>query len=240
VSSFELVRFSSPEELARAAASAWLDQLRAVSNAKRPYCVALSGGRIAGRFFEVVASQAQGQGALFAPAHFFWGDERCVPPDDAESNYRLADESMLRPLSIPANQVHRVRGEDSPGQAASQAEAELRRFAAPDPRGQPVLDLVFLGMGEEGHVASLFPGESAEEISSPAVFRHVVGIKPPPNRITLGYAAIAAAREVWLLASGSGKAAALSEAIAGTGRTPLCRVLQSRQQTRIFTDLPVG
>jgi 6-phosphogluconolactonase len=95
-------------------------------------------------------------------------------------------------------------------------------------------------MGEEGHVASLFPGESPEVMASPAVFRHVVGTKPPPNRITLGYAGIAAAREVWLLASGAGKAGALSEAIAGTGRTPLCRVLQSRQQTRIFTDLPVG
>ena len=111
----------------------------------------------------------------------------------------------LGPLGIPAHHIHRIRGETPPGAAAAQAETELRDLAPPGQGGQPVLDLVFLGMGEEGHVASLFPGEPPEIVASPAVYRPVTASKPPPRRITLGYPAIAAARQVWVLAAGPGK-----------------------------------
>jgi 6-phosphogluconolactonase len=99
--------------------------------------------------------------------------------------------------------------------------------------------LVFLGLGENGHVASLFPEESESEMADPAVYRAVVAVKPPPRRITLGYAALAAARQVWVLASGAGKEDALRDSLAPNGRTPLARVLQRRAQTRIFTDIRV-
>ena len=93
-------------------------------------------------------------------------------------------------------------------------------------------------MGEDGHVASLFPGEREADGASPAVFRAVMNSpKPPPNRVTLGYAAIAAAKQVWVLTSGAGKEAALRESLSPTGRTPLARVLRARSDARVFTDI---
>jgi len=95
---------------------------------------------------------------------------------------------------------------------------------------------VFLGMGEEGHVASLFPGEPEEIAASPAVYRPVTVPKPPPRRITLGYPAIRAARQVWVLAAGPGKAPALRQSLDPAGNTPLARVLKERRHTCILTD----
>lgn len=230
----ELVTFSSPEELARSVAAAWLEKLRYLT---APQCVALDGGRVAGLFFTEVARICKEGFKPAVPVHFFWGDERCVQPEDPDSNFRLANERMLKPLRVPPAQIHRIRGEQPPQMAALEAEGELRRFAPPGPNGQPVLDLVFLGMGEEGHTASLFPGEPPELRSSPAVFRPVVASKPPPHRITLGYQALAAAREAWLLASGSGKEQALRRALAGHQDTPLGYLLAMRSHTRVFTDL---
>jgi|ERR1051325_3733211 6-phosphogluconolactonase len=255
----EIKHFDNADQLAQAAAADWLKELAARAGDGARYCVALSGGRIARVFFSAVAELAKSLPGIMAPVHFFWGDERCVPPNDPESNFRLARECLLEPLGIPANQIHRVRGEDAPEVGASEAEAELLRvaphFSSPrsspqdaftqhatrnTPTVQPVLDLVFLGMGEDGHTASLFPGESEETMASPAVFRAVVGPKPPPNRITLGYGVLAAARRVWVLASGSGKEQALRESLAPDGQTPLARVLKLRKQTTIFTDLTVA
>ena len=209
------------------------------SNPKKPYCVALSGGRIAKRFCSAVANLAKTRPSLFGSVHFFWGDERCVPPTDPESNFALAQELLLRPLQVPEQQIHRIRGEERPESAAASAEAEIKQIAVLNSEGQPVLDLIFLGMGEDGHVASLFPGEPEEITRNKAIFRPVVAVKPPPNRITIGYAAIAAAKQIWVLASGAGKEAALRESLSETGKTPLARVIKLRAQTKIFTDIAV-
>jgi 6-phosphogluconolactonase len=233
---FELIRFDGPDRLAQAVAADWLKSLRLTAGGSAPYCIALAGGRITIRFFAEVSSLGKAQG-IPGSVHFFWSDERCVPPDSPDSNFALAREHLFRPLKLPDRQIHRLRGEAPPQQAAAEGEAELRALAPSVPGSQPVLDLVFLGMGEDGHVASLFPGESGDTMSSQVVFRLVVGPKPPPNRITLGYPAIAAAREVWVLASGAGKEAALRESFSPNGRTPLARVLNLRHQTRIFTDI---
>lgn len=231
----ELKHFGSALELAGQCAaefSSWATRSAA------PVSVAVSGGRIAKEFFSVVARLARERGHSLAHVHFFWADERCVPPTDAESNYRIATELLFQPLGLPAASIHRLRGEDEPEAAARAAEAELRRIAPANGAGQPVLDLVLLGMGEDGHVASLFPGESEAVMDSPAVYRAVTASKPPPRRITLGYAAIAAAREVWVMASGAGKEAALRESLSPVGQTPLARILRARNRTRIFSDIP--
>ena len=138
-------------------------------------------------------------------------------------------------LKIPESQVHRMLTERDEAFAVQQAEAEICRVAELNDQGQPVLDLVFLGMGEYGHVASLFPGDT-EALETLALYRAVTGPKPPPRRITLGYPALAAAREVWVLASGVGKKEALQASLEPTGNTPLARVLKSRSNTEIFTD----
>jgi 6-phosphogluconolactonase len=168
---------------------------------------------------------------------FFWGDERCVPPGDPESNFAMAQELFLRPLRIDASRIHRVKGEDDPDAAARDAASELCSIAPRNGQGNPVLDLVLLGMGEDGHVASLFPGESPEAIHDKRVYRAVTAVKPPPKRITLGYSTILAARQVWVMASGSGKVQALSDSTASGGDAPLARVLRLRGWTRIFTDI---
>jgi 6-phosphogluconolactonase len=101
----------------------------------------------------------------------------------------------------------------------------------------PVLDLIFLGMGEDGHVASLFPGASSEILNCTVPFLAVENSpKPPPRRISLSYAAIAASKQVWVLVSSAGKETALRESLAPSGKTPLARVIQSRLQTKIFSD----
>lgn len=235
--SAELIRFEAPPALAQAAAEDWLQQAQAASDAGRLHTVALSGGRIAKQLFQAIAAGAKASSTPLRGVHFFWADERCVPPDDPESNYAVAREQLFEPLRIPANQVHRIRGEISPKEAAGKAAAELRRVAATAPPGPVVLDLVFLGMGEDGHVASLFPNMPREQIASTEVYQAVVGPKPPPQRISLTYASIAGAREVWVLASGPGKTEALRASLAPGSQTPLGRVLASRARTKILSDI---
>ena len=235
---FELISFASADKLAQDVASAWLDEIAATNHAARPHCVALSGGRIAQKFFAATVEQAKVRKISFGRVHFFWADERCVPPDDPESNFKLANELLFAPLKIPASQIHRIRGEDSPKVAVKLAEEELRRVVSADKTGQPALDLIFLGMGEDGHVASLFPGASPEILNCASPFLAIENSpKPPPRRISLSYAAIAAAKQVWVLVSGAGKEAALRESLRPGGQTPLARVIQSRSRTKIFSDI---
>jgi len=227
--------FADKVELARHTAALWLERLAKRDPAK-PFTVALSGGRIPRLLYELVVEQAR-PGA-FDNVHFFWGDERFVSATDDESNFKLADEGLFQPLQIPLGQVHRLLTERSEAEAVQMATDELQQFAVGQALGQPVVDLVFIGMGEDAHVASLFPGDT-EAIDSQAVYRAVTGPKPPPRRITPGYPALAAAREVWVLASGEGKAGALCDSLTAGSDTPLGRVLHSREQTEIFTDFEV-
>jgi len=235
----EMLSFANPKVMARAATERWIDQLAARRDDSAPFCVGLSGGRIAGTFFTAVAEQARARAVSLAGAHFFWADERCVPPDEAESNFALARRYLLDPLAIQPDKIHRLRGEIAPERAAEEAEAEICRIAPLNTAGQPVLDLIFLGLGEDGHVASLFPGAPQEVVVTKAVYVPVLASKPPPRRITLNFAALAAARQVWVLVSGAGKENALRESLAANGKTPLARVLQMRDKTLIFTDLAI-
>ena len=235
---FELISFANADELAARAASAWLDEIAAANHAARPHCVALSGGRIALKFFTSVVAQTKARAISLGLVHFFWADERCVPPDDAESNFRAAHELLFAPLRINDAQIHRIHGEDSPEIAAQKATMDICHVAPKNSGGQPVLDLIFLGMGEDGHVASLFPNKAEGTISTEIFCAVTNSPKPPPNRVTLSYATITAAKNVWVLASGAGKETALRESLFPDGKTPLARVIQSRSATRIFTDIP--
>jgi len=231
------VFFKSAEELAGTAGKQWIEELRRRKGTGGAYLVALSGGRIAKQFFSAVAGEARAEKAVFDAVHFFWGDERCVPPDNQESNFRLAKELLFEPLGIAESRTHRIRGELNPEIAAAQAERDLRAIAPVDNNTQPVFDLIFLGMGEDGHVASLFPGELEEVVASKAVYRAVVATKPPPQRITLGYPCLAAANQIWVLASGTGKENALRASLTPTGTTPLARVLHKNVHTKVFTEI---
>jgi 6-phosphogluconolactonase len=232
---FALVSFESDVQLAKAVANKWLGALNAGNSAR--CLVALSGGRIAQKFFAELKLAASSNSAVLQPVHFFWGDERCVSPDDPESNFAIADSLLFRPLQVQPGNVHRIKGELPPEESASLAEAELLKYAKVNSQSQPIFDLIFLGMGEDGHVASLFPEEPMHAIDLPDIYRAVVATKPPPRRVTLGYQAIAAAKDVWVLASGPGKAKALRESLLPDAITPLARVINLRRHTNIFSDI---
>jgi 6-phosphogluconolactonase len=235
---FELLSFANADELARAAASAWLDEIETAQRVGNPHCVALSGGRITQKFFTATVEQARPRNVSFANVHFFWADERCVQPDDPESNFKLAIELLFAPLNIAAKKVHRLHGEDLPATAVKNAEAELRRVVTATKNNLPSLDLILLGMGEDGHVASLFPNATAATLSCSAPFLSVDNSpKPPRSRISLSYAAIAAAQNVWTLVSGAGKETAFRESIRPDGQTPLARVMRARSGVKVFSDI---
>jgi 6-phosphogluconolactonase len=150
----------------------------------------------------------------------------------------MADERFFQPMRIPASAIHRICGECDPRTAAQAAAVELCCDAEQSSSGTPVLDLIFLGMGEDGHVASLFSGDASAAADLESIYRVVSNSpKPPLQRITLGHGPIAAAQEVWVLASGPGKSASLSKSMSPDGETPLAAVIRRRKLTRIYSDI---
>lgn len=233
----ELLQFPNAAALAREAALRFVLAIPP----RQEFLVALSGGRISKSFYEQIVVEVRARSRLIDHVHFFFADERCVPSTNPDSNFLTARQSLFDPLQIRAEQTHRVHGEVDDAYAVQEAEAELCRIATINSEGQPVLDLIILGMGEDGHTASLFPGEPQSLVNDPRVYRAVTAVKPPPRRITLGYAPLRAAKEIWVLASGSGKEAALrqvlSEVDARKPALPLARVLASNPKSLIFSDI---
>lgn len=172
------------------------------------FTVALAGGSTPQRMYSnLVNAQLD-----WEHVHFFWGDERCVPPDHPDSNYRMANDAILNHIPIPEENIHRVLGEFPADEAARDYDAKLRRFFT---CGNPRFDLVLLGLGEDGHTASLFPGTPAvrEKKRWVTAVRH--RLPPPPlvDRVTLTLAVINAAAHVFFLVSGAGKADRLSQVL---------------------------
>jgi 6-phosphogluconolactonase len=197
------------ETVAQRAAAHILRQLALAKEARGVAHLALSGGTTPGRTYELLAASAEELGGV----EVWFADERCVPPEDDESNYRLAAETLLVPARIPDERVHRMHGEAGPSAGANRYAEELRRGldGAVDDAGVPVLDVVVLGIGPDGHVASLFPGASTLDAGEQEVCLGVSDSpKPPPQRLTLSLAVLRAARECVLLATGAGKADAVA------------------------------
>jgi 6-phosphogluconolactonase len=231
---YELRRFVDGAEQAACAASEWLLWLKA---APAGVSVALSGGTSAERFFVEAQRQTHSRTALFLKPHFFWADERCVPSNSPESNYGLACHCLFDPAKVRPARIHRIQGELPPADAVSAANAEADRWVRKDGAGRPAFDLVLLGMGEDGHIASLFPNAPDRVTQSQSVYVWVeASPKPPSNRISLTYNALCAAKEVWVMTSGASKRAALARSLAPDGNTPLASLLRQRTKTLIFSD----
>ena len=181
------------------------------------FTVALSGGSTPRPLYTLLATGKFARSIDWARVHLFWGDERCVPPDDPRSNYRMVRESLLDGVSIPPANVHRIHGEEDPNVAAAGYEKELRTFfGSTGVNGLPRVgfDLVLLGMGEDGHTASLFPGLPAvtEQVRwVMAQFVEAVSMW----RITLTPAVINTAKHVIFLVSGAEKAHRLRDVLEG-------------------------
>jgi 6-phosphogluconolactonase len=200
----------TPEDAARAAAERVAEAIAAAQSESGAAHVSLAGGTTPRRAYELLAERLEDVNRV----DWWFGDERCVPPDDPESNYRLARETLFDPAGVPAERVHRIRCESSPDGAALAYEDELRRHLSPDADSVPALDVAVLGLGEDGHTASLFPGDSALDVADRLAVA-VVAVKPPPNRITLTLPVLRAARLALILATGAGKADAVAHVLAG-------------------------
>src|SRR5436305_2291323 len=214
------------ESLTRAAGAAAPARAATAVAARGVFTLVLSGGSTPRDLFVLLADANEPFRARlpWEKVHFFWGDERHVPPDHADSNYRMAKEALLDPLSVPAENVHRIRSENPDAAAAAAAyEAELRTFFHLEAGGSgimPRFDLVLLGLGPEGHTASLFPG-------SPALHEHERLVVAPwveklqTFRITLTPPVLNRAAAVLFLAAGEEKADALHAVLEEVGDADL-------------------
>jgi 6-phosphogluconolactonase len=208
------------DRLARAAAEAMVARLAAAQAVHGTASVVLTGGGIGIALLEHVAALAADpvrETVDWTAVDVWWGDERFIPAADDQRNEKAARRALLDEVAVPAERVHAMPASDSgvpdPEDAAAWYAGELAA-AAPDGRSLPRFDLLLLGMGPEGHVASIFPESPAARDDRPVVAVRNCP-KPPPTRISLGFTAINSAEEVWLLVTGEGKADAVAQALSG-------------------------
>jgi 6-phosphogluconolactonase len=207
--------FDDADALASAAAQMFVETAAASVTAKGSFFVALSGGSTPRALFARLAQPPYHDQVNWSRAHIFWGDERCVPPTDAESNYRMARETLLFHVPVSSHQVYRMPGEAAdPNAGAALYEMALRRAFALAPGQLPRFDLILLGLGPDGHTASLFPHTAALGVTNRLVVANRVG-KLNATRLTLTYPALNAAALLVFLVAGADKADALAAVLQG-------------------------
>jgi len=200
------------EELAHALAERVRAAAAEAAAARGRFCLAIPGGSVLG----LLADGLAGGGAVDARDwELFWTDERAVPADDPDSNARAARETLLPRLRLPSGRIHPMEGGRGAEEGAQAYEAELAQAFRLGPDEWPRFDLVLLGVGEDGHVASLFPGSPAlRETRRRAAAAHDAP-KPPPDRITLTLPVLNHARQILVVAAGRAKAPVVARVLAG-------------------------
>lgn len=216
----EIRCFPNLSDLSRAAAEYICEIAEGAVKERNIFTLVLSGGSTPRLLYEALGRQPICNRMDWQHTHLFWGDERCVPPEHVDSNYALALQALISKVDIPASNVHRIHTESGSGKAAAEGyEKSLRRFfrsavGSQDDPYFPSFDLVLLGLGQDGHTASLFPGDAALKERD----RWVVAVdgasgSPPVPRITLTFPAINQARFVLFLVSGSNKREVFQEIV---------------------------
>ena len=209
----EIKTFADPVALATSFAAdfaAWVD-----GHEQGKLTVALSGGSTPKLLFERLASQYADK-VDWSRIHFFWGDERCVAPEDSDSNYGVAKAMLFDKVQIADDNVHRVFGESDPDQERSRYENEIYGHVEIDENAIPQFDLVILGMGEDGHTASIFPHQS-KFLKSDQVCEVAIHPQTAQKRITLTGPVLNRAKKVVFLITGENKANVLAQVINKTG-----------------------
>lgn len=231
MSAFEALVLADAEAVAREGAARFVAAVRAAQAVRGRALVALAGGSTPRRMHELLAAEELDWSRI----DVFFGDERCVPPDHADSNYGSAAKALLSKVAVPAANIHRLRGELEARTAADLAEAELARVAGPAPQA---FDLVCAGMGADGHTLSLFPGTAAL-----AEARRMVAANDVPKlgcaRLTFTYPLVQSARSVLFLVCGADKrpmAAACAVASPAADAPPAARARASRGTTTWLLD----
>ena len=202
--------FETPEQLALAAAERFVEYAGELRGMTEKFSVSLAGGNTPRRVYELLATERFKNRIEWSQVHLFFGDERCVPPQHPDSNYAMAYEALISRVAIPADNVHRIIGESNANEGALEYENELRAFFVG--RDWPRFDLVLLGMGEDGHTASLFPASaSLKEMS-----RWVLATRneqSSQDRITLTAPVFNHAKRIMFLVTGKKKAQRLKEVL---------------------------
>ena len=202
---------SDPDTLGLEAAALFVQQAQFSVNHRGRFCVALSGGHTPGRLYEILAGPPFLNDVPWEYTHIFWGDERCVPADDKKSNALMARQALLDHVPVPPDQIHPILCHEAPEKSARQYRDLLHDFYS---GGPPVFDLILLGLGEDGHTASLFPYD--ERLKDQDTWTSSVYVKEQHMyRVTLMPAVINRARLVVFLVSGNSKASVLKEVLAG-------------------------
>ncbi len=215
-----ILYFDTIDAMSRAAAGRVCELARDSVAAHGSFTIALSGGSTPRALYERLTQSPYREDVPWQQTHLFWGDERFVPRDHAENNAAMAFDALIRHVSIPAEQTHPAPTElDTPEAAADAYQMTLREhLTAFDPsskeKGVPVFDLILLGMGKDGHTASLFPGSPAlDEEARWVVATPIPGLSPFARRVTLTFPVINAAKHVLFLISGQEKRPILEEII---------------------------
>ncbi len=202
--------YPTPEEVAAAFATFF----EKWSSGKNTFTVALSGGSTPKILFEHLAENYRGA-IDWQHIHFFWGDERCVPPDNADSNFKMTDKTLFQHINIPKENIHRIRGEADPAAEAERYAAEIQQFVKTE-NGWPRFDLVILGIGGDGHTASIFP-DRMELLTSDKICAVATHPESGQQRISLTGRVIDNAWKVAFLVTGSGKKSVVAEIRERTG-----------------------
>ncbi len=196
----------------------------------------LSGGQTPRAVYQRLRHVALESGLDWGGVDLFWGDERSVPPDHPESNFRMAREALIQHIAIPEANVHRIMSEYPPAEAAARYEAEIREHFGLAGGQIPVFDTVLLGTGDDGHIASIFPGSSAETEKDELVSATFVE-KLQTHRITLTLPVLKNANELCLLVTGAAKAKVLRDVSAGESfQLPVHQILTARGKIHWFAD----
>jgi 6-phosphogluconolactonase len=202
--------FKDVEELSRTAAMLFSERAAQSITKRDRFLVVLHGGTTPIRMFQLLATDFREE-VSWSKVHVFWGDERCVSPEDAGSNYGQAWDILLSRVPIPALNIHRIKGERGPAEASREYSLVLKGFASPLLEW-PRFDLVYLGMGEDGHTASLFPGSPTDlsEATFPVTAQYQ---DRPADRVTLTPFVFNSARMIAFMATGAKKAVTLAEVL---------------------------
>lgn len=224
----EVRRFGDAESVARAVAAEVAERIATAAAAGEGRTLVLAGGSTPRRTYEILAAEHAGAG--WQRVGVWFGDERCVPPDHPDSNYAMAKAALLERVAVPAGNVHRILGELGAPAAAEDYERRLRAASGSSP--VPIVDLALLGMGEDGHTASLFPGDAALAETQRWVVPVETLAKAPHWRVSLTLPALGAATEVFFLVTGAAKRGVLAEILrdpeAAAARYPAAAVRANR------------
>lgn len=203
----EIIRFENKSSLSRDAAYRFTALALQTHLDNRPFRVALAGGSTPAQLYSLLATPTFRDTIMWPEVHLFFGDERCAPPDSPESNYRMAEETLLSRIPLPDFNIHRMKGEDAdPDRAARNYEEAISNAFALSPGELPRFDLILLGMGRDGHCASLFPHKASLQERERLVVAAEPGLEPFVPRLTLTFPVINNAANVLFLIAGADKA----------------------------------